>query len=878
MSIVHSDAAGRRSAGKIRSGHAPFFERLVRGGGVFGAAVLATASVAAQSPLGLPTAPLPTPTHVAVFFDLDGDGDQDGIETSGTTAYGGGPSRAILLNDGFGRFTRRETTGLPAAANVGDHRWCVADFNGDGSADFLYGGSSSGGGVLIGLYFGSPNFAYVAGPMPPFTSGVAGTPTIYGLAAGDVDGDGDADLLVGRTAPNSNAPGLPALLLNNGLGTFTPAAATALPSIFAPYLVTRLLDLDDDGDLDASLFGTVLGFSAPHTVLFNDGTGVFSAAGFPPALNTATSVPPTFGDFDGDGRQDFADWTVVPPGVLALGLARGIPGGFAAPVTTSFAQPGVRRLAFDVDGDGDDELLVQEWCAEGGCLVAYGVNADFTLGAAVVSAPSSVGDPAPVAVDLDGDGDQDVATRDSALLWNDSAGALVFSGDPGRPNPTLLATDGTAGDVDGNGFTDVVGRRLAIAFGDGAGGFTLAPEPALPPPFDAVGADFRKVLLDRDGDGDLDLYAVAYSGAASSDFVFDNDGTGAFTVAFSAPSSGPMTFSNQLLALDVDLDGDLDVVRGNGGSAVGTFAPPLLIENLGAAGFAAAVPIGANGVNTRDLLAADFDGDGDVDLLQLALLSGQSMLYTAQGGAFTTTPVAGIFGTFAAAGDLDLDGDADLVLENAVRWSQNGAFTLGSVLPSALQNTPRLVDLDGDGDLDLFEHPGTVIMNLGGGVFGAPISVLKRTPAAQSHFRPRPFAVDADRDGDLDVINGDGRLLTNLTRQLAHAGPPRLAIPNDVRLYAPPATPWLLFAAAQSASLPLPPYGLVQLDPATAILVAEGTTPSAGPGVGSYVPTPLVSITLPANPALVGFTWHWQAIDAATLTFGNRLTSVVLGY
>ncbi len=134
------------------------------------------------------------------------------------------------------------------------------------------------------------------------------------------------------------------------------------------------------------------------------------------------------------------------------------------------------------------------------------------------------------------------------------------------------------------------------------------------------------------------------------------------------------------------------------------------------------IPVSDPGGVTQTL-AADLDGDDDADAL-LVGESGPLRVYRNQNGtlaalATPTTPSYGSDGGRAVAGDLDLDGDADVIVIHASvagpssrvlwnRYAQSGKLELDSspaALPGAALPTgvgvPLLLDWDGDGDLDL---------------------------------------------------------------------------------------------------------------------------------------------------------------------------------
>src|SRR5690606_11548508 len=116
------------------------------------------------------------------------------------------------------------------------------------------------------------------------------------LALGDVDGDGDLDLVVGNVGDvYSGTPSR--LYTNDGNGAFTDVSASRMPAGNHYTSDLALGDLDGDRDLDL-----VLGNSDQCLLYRNDGTGTYTDA-------TAMSMPAgsygtrslALGDVDGDG-------------------------------------------------------------------------------------------------------------------------------------------------------------------------------------------------------------------------------------------------------------------------------------------------------------------------------------------------------------------------------------------------------------------------------------------------------------------------------------------------------------------------------------------------------------------------------------------------
>lgn len=172
---------------------------------------------------------------------------------------------------------------------------------------------------------------------------------------------------------------------------------------------------------------------------------------------------------------------------------------------------------------------------------------------------------------------------------------------------------------------------------------------------------------------------------------------------------------------------------------------------------------------------ADFDNDGDLDLF-VGFNGTPNRLYENSGGQFreigVTAGVADARPTRAAAwGDFDADGDPDLLVGFTagggavlrVYRNDGGHFTditsaSGLIVDAGAVRQPSFVDIDGDGDLDLFvafrDKPNMLFQNDGGHFTDIAASVGLADP------RKSVGAVwfDYQQDGDLDlyVANQDG--------------------------------------------------------------------------------------------------------------------------
>lgn len=245
------------------------------------------------------------------------------------------------------------------------------------------------------------------------------------VALGDVDGDRDLDAVVGSgTFSSANCQ----LLRNDGAGQFLPPTSVTFSSAPADL---SLADIDGDSDLDL-----VATLSSSDFFAFrrNDGTGVFqTAVGFN-LLTRGGDDPRRFamGDIDRDGDLDAVVVHRVTNNVIVIRNANGLFSSASfqnLPIAGTVAADQV-ELA-DIDLDGDLDLVV----ADTGANVASGTHRVVTLrndGTGVFGSPSNhdlaFQGRSLVVADLDGDLDPEIVSGDhsgsSKVLVNGCSGAV----------------------------------------------------------------------------------------------------------------------------------------------------------------------------------------------------------------------------------------------------------------------------------------------------------------------------------------------------------------------------------------------------------------------------------------------------------------------
>ncbi len=506
--------------------------------------------------------------------------------------------------------------------------------------------------------------------------------------------------------------------------------------------------------------------------------------------------------------------------------------------TVKFARP---TLA-DIDRDGDLDLLVGEWFGE--TVVSENTGTPFApaFAPAIKDAfgLADVGNFAtPDLVDIDGDGDFDVFVGES---YGDTR-FFENTGSPATPafavaivNPFGLANVGyqatpKLADIDGDGDYDAF-------LGNSDGNITFFENTGTPsaPAFTSaivnpfglanVGRIIRPDLVDIDGDGDLDIFGGE---TESYLYFFENTGSSA-APAFAPPSVGafgigsfadPTEPGSSLRSVspafaDIDGDGDFDAFAGDRGGAMAFFA------NTGSSTAPAFASVPANPFRLTDVgeacspALADMDGDGDLDALSGAY-DGHSRFFENTGSPSTPAFAPAVIDPFGltdvgadatpALVDIDGDGDFDVFIgefygdthffENTGS-STAPAFAAPVVNPFRLRNVryaprPELVDIDGDGDFDLFIGTYNDPYARGSENFG-DIRFLKNvgSPDAPSFARPvvNPFGLDQageylsyaaprlsdiDGDGDYDAFVGDSYGDTRFFENTGSANAPAFA-------------------------------------------------------------------------------------------------------
>ena len=180
--------------------------------------------------------PVALPAGAGPSYVVTGDFNRDGKTDIITSNFGTG-TVTVLLGDGLGGLTQKQTI----TVGSGPETIALGDINGDGITDMVVTNYNA---TNVSVLIGNGDGTFHAASTP--TIGVAGA--AFGVALGDVDGDGKLDMVVADFGSSSVT-----LFLGNGSGGFT-AHSTPIPSSadIAAYSVS-LADVNGDGILDMVL-------------------------------------------------------------------------------------------------------------------------------------------------------------------------------------------------------------------------------------------------------------------------------------------------------------------------------------------------------------------------------------------------------------------------------------------------------------------------------------------------------------------------------------------------------------------------------------------------------------------------------------------------
>ena len=643
----------------------------------------------------------------ATAGDLDGDGDLDIV-----VAVAQGDPSEVWLNDGDHGWTLNQSFDVDNTLDV-----AIGDVDGDGDADVV---TAVDGANKVWTNDG-------AGMLTDSGQTLAALES-RGVLLADYDGDGDLDAFFANTVQNT-------VWNNDGLGTFTNSGQNlgAVPT-------NAIAGGDFDGDGDQDVFAANNG--GPSQLWLNN-AGTFTASG---TLMPVNAQDVAAGDFNGDGLPDVF---IAVNGQNAVSLNEGN-GEFqqALQLIGNNDNRGVGLM--DIDGDGDLDAVV----AKNVDSARYWMNdgqGNFTVNSIDVTPAAGVD----VVTGLfDGDADEDFLLIVDGGNYMPHRGS-VSGGQPlaafvERAIPAAAAWESgraSTGDVDGDGKLDIVVPDNAgmthVLRSTGGAGFELASSFGMA---GATGGD----LFDANGDGNLDYLQRIGDAGVTTDELWLGAGDGTFT------NSGELLGLDTFAAGDLDGDGDGDLIVISA-TALETW------DGDGAGNYLASgqVVMGAFGT---DVHVADLDGDGDRDVVATTATTIELFENDGLGTFVNSATIVAADTTSSALADLDSDGDLDLVFASStggtdLRYSENGGgFSFGVATNALADQTAfeQLVILDAneDGTPDLAavdQASGEFVL-----AFGAGDGTFTASPATSIAELGSLVGIDVDGDGDTDLYASKG--------------------------------------------------------------------------------------------------------------------------
>lgn len=484
----------------------------------------------------------------------------------------------------------------------------------------------------------------------------------------------------------------------------------------------------------------------------------------PQAINLNNYSDTTLQDVNGDGTLEVVSLVHVAGDMRSLRVSfQDGRGGFGDPITTPLtpSPQGDGSLLFsDVNGDGNVDALVAH--APDGTvheLLGHGDGSFTDTRTFLIASSTSLEAPLLAAGDMNGDGVIDLV----GLSHIQTDGALVVLIGKGDGTFGTRAAYNTGLWLSGVQVTDLTGdKRPEVVVTDGDvmifpnKGDGRLGEPTVLQSTPA-GFAFATTVADLNGDSRPDLIVRTGNGVDGNGLeVRLNRGT-----SFAAPTPylGEL-YAGALAIADLNSDGKPDLLAGTGNQNVaqtekdglsvllnegGTFGPPALY-------------LPRSVVST--VVVGDLNGDGRTDVAVNPTITpdGQNrdqvqvLFNTGSGKLAAPLELAGN-GLATAIVDMDHDGDADIAASNgAVVFTNPGRGMFQPLLrvPSTTRlKSLRLVDLDGDGNLDaltLDAASPAIMLGHGDGTFGPPTAFAEMTAPGS------PGLGDLNGDGKVDLV------------------------------------------------------------------------------------------------------------------------------
>ena len=635
-----------------------------------------------------------------------GDYDLDGYQDILVTGYGNGGAKIskIYKNNGDNTFTEQTDISLPGVID-GSVAW--SDYNNDGYPDILLCGESASGRISK-IYKNNRDNSFTDQTSISFT-GVSYSSCDWG----DYDNDGDLDIIIcGSDGTNRKSK----IYKNNGNNTFSEQSSTTITA--SSFGSVKWGDYDNDGDLDILLTGDDSTGEPIAEVYTNNGNGSFSE-------NLRIQLTPVqlssvaWGDYDNDGDLDL----LLTGSNENMSVSK-IYKNNTAVVNTAPTAP--TNLSVSIN----ENSVTFSWDKSTDTQTSQnGLTYNLQIGT------SSRG----------------VQTKTAMSNTTNGYRRLVQLGNVYYRNSITI----TLPEIDTYYWSvQAIDNNFAGSAFSTENSFTNSP-------FEQITSFSTGITNsscdwgDYDNDGDLDLIIIGQDVNWSSNLltkVYKNSGNGSFT--HQSDISLPAVCSGSVKWGDFDRDGDLDLAISGRLDYDGVERITRIYRNDSNNIF---TNINANltGVSESSICWADFDNDGDLDLIIVGR-SGSNVtdkvakIYKNDSGVFSDANcgLTADYDCGLSCADFDNDKDIDIIIGFRC-YKNNGNLTFTSNGSIESNQSIAAGDIDGDGDIDLASTGNRytyLYTNNGNGIFSKHISTLIELYNSHTAFG------DYDCDGDLDLL------------------------------------------------------------------------------------------------------------------------------
>jgi fibronectin type 3 domain-containing protein len=706
--------------------------------------------------------------------DLDGDGDMDVLSASS-----GDDKIAWYENsDGAGTFGAQQVITILAdrASSV-----YSADIDGDGNLDVLSASSYNGGSKIA--WYKNIDGAGTFGTQHLITTEAVGAYSVY---SGDLDGDGDMDVLSASLFDDKIAW----YENTDGAGNFGAQQVITILADFAYSVYSA--DIDGDGDLDvlsASSYDDKIAWyenltpnvhdpisepqslhvqiragvpmlswspnTEPHLAKYYIYRDTESQAG---ALIDSISIPDSsYMDRSAAlNQQNFYRIKAVSSIGMTSDYSEEV--SIIPPLSITSIQPnsGIAGLPIILYGVGFSENIIENTLRFGDVIAPIDSIKDSRIFTTV-----PIREPGVVNVVLEVSGE--------LAVWSELFTVIPVNRDTVIVGPQQVIdileypSSVHSADLDGDGDMDILAtskdddKILWFENTDGTG--TFGPQQEIISSVDGPQCVYSSDL-DNDGDADV-IVASVYDDKVT--WYENTDGEGAFGPQQVISNIADGAFS--VYSADIDGDGDMDVLSASvyddkiawyeNTDGVGGFGSPQIITTLADIAYS--------------VFTGDLDNDGDLDVLSASRENDRIAWYENTDGQGTFGSQQVISNTADGARSvfsLDLDGDGDLdvlsgsLYDDKIAWYENidgvGTFGPEQVITTLLDQVYSIhpIDFDGDGDMDVLSTANGDDKILwyentdGSGTFGPPQEITSSTDGPQAIY-----TADLDNDGDMDVLS-----------------------------------------------------------------------------------------------------------------------------